>query len=88
MIKVSGELDLATADVLRRRLRETQRRRGDVELDLSGVTFMDSQGIHVLTEVLGEAERTGRRVRIRRQLAPQVRRVFVLLRLESLLQGV
>ena len=88
MIEVSGELDLATAHVLRARLREWQRRHGDVELDLSRVTFMDSQGIHVLTEALEEAQRIGRRVRIRQRLAPQVRRVFVLLHLEGLLAGI
>ena len=87
VIEVSGELDLASAELLRRRLREAQRGGRDVELDFSRVTFMDSQGIHILTEVIDEARRTGRRVRIRRKLAPQVQRVFVLLRLDSLLHG-
>ena len=48
---VSGELDMATADALRA---EMDLIPGPLTLDMSGVTFMDSTGLHV---ILGRSER-------------------------------
>src|SRR5271165_1396482 len=45
---VSGEIDLATAPELRDRLAEIPSDAGNVIVDLSGVTFLDSTGLSVL----------------------------------------
>jgi anti-anti-sigma factor len=43
-----GELDDSTANLLAEVLRKEGPASGDVVLDLSGVTFMDSSGVHTL----------------------------------------
>jgi anti-anti-sigma factor len=45
---VAGELDASTANQLAELLREEGPASGDVLLDISGVTFMDSSGVYVL----------------------------------------
>jgi len=47
---VRGEVDVATAGQLERELRAALGTRGRVELDLAGVEFMDSMGLHALLE--------------------------------------
>jgi anti-sigma B factor antagonist len=47
VLRVSGEIDMATAGVLRRALAE---QRGAVVLDLRDVEFIAVEGIHVLLE--------------------------------------
>ena len=49
--RLFGELDLANADDLYRQLEPTVREDGGLRLDLSQLTFMDSQGIHVLLKL-------------------------------------
>jgi anti-anti-sigma factor len=50
LVRAVGEIDLSTAAALRREL-DTAREEGDtVLLDLSGVTFIDSTGLHLLLE--------------------------------------
>ena len=49
-LKISGELDLATAPQLTEALRDTSSA-GQVVLDLSELTFMDSCGIRALLEL-------------------------------------
>ena len=46
-VRVTGEIDLATATELRQRLNSVIAA-GDVDLDLSDVTFLDSSGLVVL----------------------------------------
>ena len=53
-----------------------------VELDLSGVTFIDSSGLHVLLELAGRVEATGGSVLIRNP-APAVQRLLAITLLES-----
>jgi anti-anti-sigma factor len=48
LLAVSGELDALTAEDLHRRIAEIHD--GDVELDLSGVTFIDSSGLAAVIE--------------------------------------
>jgi anti-anti-sigma factor len=45
---VAGELDASTANQLAEVLRGEGQASGDVVLDISGVTFMDSSGVHIL----------------------------------------
>ena len=47
-LRLVGELDLATAPILEEALRSVEQVIGSVTLDLSGLTFMDSSGIHVI----------------------------------------
>lgn len=45
---LGGELDLATVSELREQLDEAVRSRGAVVIDLSGLRFIDSSGLHML----------------------------------------
>ena len=50
-LALEGELDMATADELRDRLKERAGGEGPFVLDFSAVSFMDSSGLRVLLEV-------------------------------------
>lgn len=54
VVKVSGEVDLATAPAMREALDEIIVRQGNLSLrvDLAEVTFMDSTGLNVLVGTL------------------------------------
>jgi anti-anti-sigma factor len=57
---VRGEIDLATAPALDRELEEaTARGPGRLVVDMSGVTFLDSSGCHVLVRAHRRADGTG-----------------------------
>lgn len=57
-LRVVGEIDLATAGLLRRRVMEQLEQRPSVlALDLSAVSFLGSSGLAVLVEVRTEAQR-------------------------------
>jgi anti-anti-sigma factor len=45
---LAGDLDASTANLLAEVLRKEGRASGDLVLDISGVTFMDSSGVHTL----------------------------------------
>ena len=49
-LKVAGELDLATSSQLTEALRDASSA-GQVTLDLSELTFLDSSGIHAILEL-------------------------------------
>jgi len=58
----SGVLDLGTAHVLEREVRQARElRRGGVVVDLSRLTFVDSTGLRLLVSFRDEARRTGQR---------------------------
>lgn len=79
----TGELDIAAADGLRARLAERRATEG-LELDLSGLEFMDTSGIQVVVEAYRSARDDGFDLRIVR--APQsVQRVFEISGLEGVL---
>jgi anti-sigma B factor antagonist len=50
LIRAVGEIDLGTIDALRRELDAAREEVATVVLDLSGVTFIDSTGLHLLLE--------------------------------------
>lgn len=54
-----GELDVATAPLLERRLARLRRRGVPVRLDLAAVDFMCSAGVHLLARTSALAERDG-----------------------------
>jgi anti-anti-sigma factor len=76
-VAVSGEVDLATADVLRDSLLGVLRDETPTMLgvDFAGVTFLDCAGISALVAVRNAAARTGRQLRIT-HAQPIVRRVL------------
>jgi anti-sigma B factor antagonist len=66
VLRVVGELDLATAPVLRHRLHEAiEAGHTDVVVDLPRLTFMDSTGISVLVDALKQVHRLKGRLVLR-----------------------
>lgn len=55
-VRLFGELDASSSDELRSVLEPLADTQGDIELDCSELTFMDSSGLHVL---LGAARDLG-----------------------------
>ncbi|GLY07831.1 MULTISPECIES: STAS domain-containing protein [Actinoplanes] len=76
-IRVSGEIDMATADDVQRAVRQALDTPGvtEIAVDLAGVTFCDSSGIAVLDEGFGVAAQHGIRFRAV-DPQPVVRRVL------------
>ena len=72
--RLSGELDPSTADRLREALADDCGSSGDITLDLSALTFLDSAGFHVLMEVCRALGPRGELVL--RTPSPEVDRVF------------
>jgi anti-anti-sigma factor len=62
--RLIGELDLSSAPHTTARLREELRRADQLTLDVSEVTFMDSQGLRMLIELGGEATQKGTIIRV------------------------
>jgi anti-sigma B factor antagonist len=50
MVRATGEIDVATVDLLRRQLDTAREGSASVLLDLSGVTFIDSTGLQLLLD--------------------------------------
>jgi anti-anti-sigma factor len=82
---VSGELDLASAEDFAERVRCLDGNGGKVALDLSGVSFMDSTGLHALVTVITDARRVGRRLYVAPELGPQVKRLLEITQAERLI---
>jgi len=61
-LEVAGELDLAASSALRAALAELVDGGGDVKLDLSGVTFIDSTALSVLVHGHSELASGGGRL--------------------------
>ena len=84
-VAVSGELDVGTIDHLRRVLDSVGScKERLLTLDLAGVTFMDSCGIHLLTQLAGRATAEGWELTIERVPAA-VSRVLTLTGLDTYL---
>lgn len=76
-IHLSGELDFATAPRLEQTICEAERRAPMIVVDLRGLAFMDSSGVHVIAEASVRGRRAGRTLVVVRG-RPQVDRVFTL----------
>lgn len=61
VLSVSGEIDMASADAFLHRLLDCLDRVDSLEIDLSGVTFMDSSGLSALLRMNKAAAATGKR---------------------------
>lgn len=81
-VGVSGELDVASATQLRDALESVEPAQR-VLLDLSGVSFIDSTGLHLLLQISTLSRRDGDRLRI--ITSPEVDRVIALSDLADLL---
>ena len=80
VLSVHGEIDLGTAPVLREALSWVlEHRTGPVVVDLSGVRFMDSTGVHVLVDTLELLRLENRRLAVVCCEGGQVHRVLGLL---------
>lgn len=83
VLRLSGEVDLATApDLLAAFYELADRRLSDVIVDASLVTFMDSTGLHALTQGKARIHDEGSRIAL--ITSPQVRRVLELIYPEPL----
>jgi anti-anti-sigma factor len=76
-VAVVGEVELATAPMLRDRLLNVlhQQAPAVLDVDLAGVTFLDCTGVSALVAVRNAALRTGRQMRVTHP-QPFVRRVL------------
>jgi anti-anti-sigma factor len=50
VVRATGEIDMSTVNVLRRELDTARAEDATTLLDLSGVTFIDSTGLHLLLD--------------------------------------
>ncbi|MFL5823454.1 MAG: STAS domain-containing protein [Solirubrobacteraceae bacterium] len=81
-----GELDMASAPVLKERLGQLRREGHDVLMDLSRLAFMDSTGLEVVIQSINASSREGWRLSIDSNLAPQVGSLFKLTNLDRFLR--
>jgi anti-anti-sigma factor len=61
-VRVTGELDIATAPQLAEMLGRAEERCRRIVLDVRQVTFMDSSGVHVILDANVRANAAGRRL--------------------------
>jgi anti-sigma B factor antagonist len=65
VVRVSGELDIATADQAYAYLRDVvDGQDGPVTMNLSGLSFCDAAGLGALARVAGHARRSGRSLKL------------------------
>ena len=86
VLVLSGELDLASAPMLERELREAEAtgpRR--LVIDLAGLAFMDSTGLQLFITAIGNARTDGQAFEVQPILSPQVERLFELTNLGILI---
>jgi anti-anti-sigma factor len=81
-LSLTGELDRAAATTLESRLASLRVPRSPVRLDLSELSFIDSSGIRLLIQTIGEARIKHWDVEIDPNLSPQVERLFRLVHLD------
>jgi len=62
VLSVTGEVDLSNAADLRVAIESAASRAFELWLDLSGVTFMDSSGLHAMAEARGRLIEANRRL--------------------------
>ena len=83
-VTVAGEVDADTAPAMLAALGAAIERDPRLAVDLSAVTFMDSQGLSALLSAVRQAERRGGTLRLDR-VSPRVLKLFRLTRLDSVL---
>jgi len=77
-VTIRGELDLLSAPALERALERLPESEADlIILDLRGLEFMDSTGLHLLVQAQVKAQQSGRRLALIKG-GEQVQRLFQL----------
>ena len=74
VIRVSGEVDMSSVEALRGPLSRARQAGANTLVDLSGVSFMDSSGLHLMLEAALDAETDGWSLTFRP--SPQVLRLL------------
>jgi len=75
---LTGELDLSASAGFKARLREVQRARDRVRLDLSELEFIDCSGIRAILDAMAQARRDGAPLEVDRSVSPIVGRIVSL----------
>ncbi len=81
-LTLTGELDRFSTPLLEDRLASLRGTRSPVTLDLSRLQFIDSTGIHLLVQTIGDARMKGWSFQIDPDISPPVLRLLRLVRLE------
>jgi anti-sigma B factor antagonist len=84
MVRLHGEVDIATTPMLADRL--NQMNGDDIVVDLAGLTFLDASGLGALADAGKRAERRGNRLEII-NADSLTQRMFELTALDYLLAG-
>jgi stage II sporulation protein AA (anti-sigma F factor antagonist) len=84
-IELTGELDVASAPELLRRVDQIMDAGGDVWLDCSGLTFADSSGLNVFTRLATALRAQDRRL-ILTDVRPVVRQAMDVLQITELFE--
>lgn len=84
-LSLSGELDRLSSRQLEARLASLRVTRSPVRLDLSHLDFIDSTGIHLLIQTIGDARMKAWRVQIEPNVSTQVLRLLKLVHLDHCL---
>lgn len=76
VVRLTGELDLTTTDRVEQELRRVERTDAHaIEVDLRGLTFIDSMGVRLLLQAAGRSSRGTNRLVITRP-CESVQRIF------------
>lgn len=84
LVALSGELDVASTSELQARLREGDVASGDLNMDLSQLSFIDASGLHALVAAYRGASQRGQRLRVTRT-SPSLERLLALTGARALL---
>ena len=82
VVVVAGDVDLASAPALHDRLHPLATRGAGVAVDLAGVTFIDSSGIHALLTSARAIDAAGGSL-VLAAPSPAVRRLFELVKVDE-----
>jgi anti-anti-sigma factor len=74
VLRVCGQVDIATAEQFRAAALDGVRRRERLVIDVEGATLIDASGLRVLSAVLREAHRLARPVPVLRGVRPLLAR--------------
>ncbi len=81
-LTLTGELDRFSTPLLEDRLASLRATRSAVRLDLSRLEFIDSTGIHLLVQTIGDARMKGWAFQIEPDISPPVLRLLRLVHLD------
>jgi len=85
-VEVKGDVNIQTSPTLRAKLKPLfEQKNGEIHIDLSGVSFMDSSGIATLVEGLQWARNTNGRF-ILHDLQETVHDIFTLAKLDTVFE--